>query len=274
MLSRSAKLLHRIMERETTHTPSSGGRGGRGGRGGHSGGKPKTQAEGGEFSHFLAYPLWDKYSEAMKVVQDKFSAFVATNYPQHVKDYRFQSFKCLHLTICMLHLDDANRKALAAKTLAECSTRVKEIAAGGLKVRLSDVQTFKDSNDNRVFFLDIDTNHPDFHKFIAIEDCVIRAFQAVGLIPNKKGGKEHLLLSKDIPPLFHTVPHATFLRVGNYVTDRNFQRNILPNMVKKFNEAHLPQGFGEISIDNVDICIRWDFNDKGQYNHLQRIPLA
>ena len=68
-------------------------------------GAPKDP-KGVNFTHFLAFPLWDNYSSKIKEVQDKFAAFVAEKYPQHVKDYRLQGHKCQHLTIAMLMLDD------------------------------------------------------------------------------------------------------------------------------------------------------------------------
>lgn len=226
------------------------------------------------FSHFLAFPLWDNYALKIKEVQDKFAAFVVQKYPQHVKDYRFQGYQSQHLTIAMLLLDTEDKKQIAIKALQAAIPRVKAAAQGGLQMKLTGVETFPDSAEKRIYYLDLDHSCPDYQKFLSVEDAVIRTFQEHGLLSTKAGGVSNLKILPGTPPRYYTTPHATFLRVGNYVKDRNFNRTILPKIVSEFNKTHLQTGFGEVQLDKIDICIRFDFGPKGEYNHLARIPLA
>ena len=236
-------------------------------------GAPKDP-KGVNFTHFLAFPLWDNYSSKIKEVQDKFAAFVAEKYPQHVKDYRFQGHKCQHLTIAMLMLDNDEKKQRAIKALQEVAPKLKTILQAPLKVKLSDVQTFPDSSENRVYFLDIDEKVGDYEKFLSVEDAIIRTFQDHGLLGKQQGGVSNLKIMKGNPPRFYTTPHATFMRLGNYVKSKTFSKWILPKIVDEFNKLHLVEGFGDVVLDKVDICIRFDFGAAGEYNHLARIALG
>ena len=69
------------------------------------------------------------------------------------------------------------------------------IAEGGLRVRLTQIETFKDSQEKRVFFHDVDPTYGDYDKFMKIEDVIIRKYQKFGLLPEKTGGKHNLCIS-------------------------------------------------------------------------------
>lgn len=242
----------------------------------HRGGKGSAQKDSnGEFTHFLAYPIWNNYTEAVKKVQEQFKQFVKDNYPMHQKDYNFQSHKCVHLTILMLYLHTDEQKELAKKAIKAAEPQIRELTKGPLKVRLTVVETFSDGA-GRVYYLGLDPKYGDYLKFMQVEDILIRNCQQLGLAPTKLGGKQCLQntkFSETGPTLYHTEPHATFLRLANYGKDKNLASNIFPKLVSKFNEAFLPDGFGEIVIDLVDICTRFDFNPLGQYNYLDRLSL-
>ena len=246
-----------------------GGRGrGRGGQNNHSHNNNNNQPT---FTHFLAFPLWEKYGQKIKQFQDSFTKYVDTLYPMYKKYFKFQSPDSQHLTIVMIDLQTDERKMKAQKALVSVHQEIKALTAGVIKLKLSDVQTFHDDDQKRVYFMDVDPLSQDFKKLLMAEDIIIRAFQKEGLLRTQKGGKEMLLLTDN---LFHTVPHATFLRVAPSVNDRNFNRNIFPKIVNEFNQQYLPNGFGEVELDMVDICIRFDFGPKGEYNHLERIKFT
>lgn len=250
------------------------GRGGRGrGRGGYHRGRGGFGNQGGgngpTFTHFLAFPLWEKYGLKIKEYQDNFAKFVAQKYPQYTKHYTFQSPMSQHLTIVMIDLQTDERKEKAKEALKAAVEAVKLLAGGQLRLNLKAVDTFHDSNDKRIYFIDIDHSSPEFLKLIQLEDAVIRSFQKAGLIRPNKGGKELLQLSEQ--GCFHTTPHATFLRVAPSVQDPNFNKNIFPKIISEYNQAFLPNGFGPIEVDMIDICIRFSFGANGEYNHLERI---
>lgn len=227
------------------------------------------------FTHFLAYPLWNQYTEAVNQVQQRFMQFVMDEFPMHVKDFKFQSHKCIHLTILMLYLHDEELKQKAVKAIRTVEPQLKEITKGPIKVRLTQIETFQDGV-GRVYFIGLDPTYGDYAKLLQIEDCLIRSCQQHDLAPKKLGGKQMIqstFLSKDSPTYLHTEPHATFLRLANYGKDKTLAKHIFPKIVSRFNELHLSDGFGEIEIDIVDICTRFDFNSQGQYNYLDRITI-
>lgn len=247
------------------------------GRSGHRdrGGRQSGSQPRKDFTHFFAFTMY-KYAQAFGQVQDQFKAFVLANYPQHAKDYSFQSWRCQHLTILMLYLYTEDEKKLASAAINNAEAEIRQIAGGPIKIRLTTIVSFDDQLDKRVFFLAVDPTYGDYHKFIQLEDCLIRHAQSLGLAPKQQGGKENLMVFNDHtgnPGLYYTKPHATFMRVTGTKDEKNLKRYIMPKIVQDFNDKMLTDGFGDVMLDTVDICIRRDHNADGHYNHMNRMLL-